>query len=115
MLLQGQCIIGCMPFKDGTASNYRRPYLVVDVDHNNETVHVLNISSVIGKEHKLAFNSNVLLSHSIPPLLQQSFVKVDSHQSLSFEAAKEFKLAANGAPIHNDDLTAVLAAYQRIN
>ena len=111
MLSQGQCIVGCVPFKDGTASLYRRPYLVVYVDAGRQELHILNISSVAGKEHKLKFPTNIQLKHSMPPLTQASFVKIDSCQKISFQAAEKFKLMANGTLMHRDDLVAVMAAY----
>ena len=112
MFIQGQCIIGCVPFKDGTPSLYRRPYLVVHIDDERQEVHILNISSIAGKEHKLNFPSNIPLNHSMPPLTQASFVKVDSCQQISFQLAQSFKLMSGGELMQADDLAAVLEAYE---
>ena len=108
----GQGIIGCVPFKDGAPSLYRRPYLIVHVDDVLKELHILNISSTAGKEHKLMFSTNVELHHSMPPLKQASFVKVDSCQRIGFQLASSFTLMDGGRLIHMDDLTAVMNAYR---
>ena len=82
-------------------------------DERQELQHILNISSIAGKEHKLKFSTNIQLNYSIPPLTQASFVKIDSRQQINFQLAKEFKIMANGALMHKDDLTAVLEAYEK--
>ena len=39
---------------------------------------ILNVSSVEGKERKLAFRSNVRIRNYNPPFVRPSFVKLDS-------------------------------------
>jgi len=114
MYLQGQYITGCIPFKDGAVPVHRRPYLVVYVDREQEELHILTISSVVRKEHKLKFPTNILLNYSMPPLIQPSFVKIDSCQRIAFQFAdRECKLMSDGALMQTDDLNAVIDAYKK--
>ena len=115
MYAAGQCVIGRLPFKDGTPSLYWRPYLIIAVDKTLQEVSILNISSVAGKEHKLGFHANVLLKHSIPPLTKPSFVKTDSCQVICFDTAKDFFLLADGFIMPAADLNTVLERYRKIN
>ena len=114
MFKVGQCIAGQLVFKDGTPSNYSRPYLVIDLDVERKEVKILNISSIAGKEHKLRFSSNVPLFNSMPPLSTPSFVKVDSVQVVSFDCANSFDLLSGGALISQGDMNAVLDALGRL-
>ena len=110
MWIVGQCIAGRLAFKDGTPSDYLRPYLIIGVDIVCKEITILNISSIAGKEHKLSFPTNVPLLNSIPPLARPSFVKIDSLQTISFDCANSFDLLSGGTLISSDDLIAVLDA-----
>lgn len=74
--VEGQGILGKIAFPDGEFPAYDRTYLIVTVAE--DYLEVLNVSSVKGKERKLAFPSNEKLHLYNPPFLKPSFVKLDS-------------------------------------
>lgn len=74
--LEGQGILGRITFVDGNVPEYDRTYLIVEV--TTEYLVVLNVSSIRGKERKLAFPTNERLRSYNPPFLKPSFVKLDS-------------------------------------
>lgn len=74
--IEGQGILGKIRFVDGEFPAYDRTYLVVTV--KEDYIEVLNVSSIRGKERKLAFPTNERLRTYNPPFLMPSFVKLDS-------------------------------------
>lgn len=74
--MEGHGVHGKIRFIDGEAPVYDRTYLVVTV--SVEYIEVLNVSSIKGKERKLAFPTNERLKNYNPPFIKPSFVKLDS-------------------------------------
>ena len=74
--VEGHGILGRIRFVDGTMSEYDRTYLVIYVA--DDYIEVLNVSSIRGKERKLAFPTNERLRSFNPPFMMPSFVKLDS-------------------------------------
>lgn len=74
--VEGQGVFGKVTFVDGTEPPYDRPYLIVGV--YADYIEVLNVSSIRGKEKKLAFPTNERLRVFRPPFIKPSFVKLDS-------------------------------------
>lgn len=74
--MEGHGVLGKIRFIDGEAPVYDRTYLVVTV--SVEYIEVLNVSSIKGKERKLAFPTNERLKNYNPPFIKPSFVKLDS-------------------------------------
>ena len=74
--IEGQGILGKIRFMDGEFPAYDRTYLVVTA--KSEYIEVLNVSSIKGKERKLAFLTNEQLRLYNPPFVMPSFVKLDS-------------------------------------
>lgn len=72
----GQGILGRIRFVDGEFPAYDRTYLVVTAEP--DYIEVLNVSSIRGKERKLAFPMNERLRSYNPPFVMPSFVKLDS-------------------------------------
>lgn len=72
----GQGVLGKIRFVDGEFPAYDRTYLVVTVE--SDYIEVLNVSSIRGKERKLAFLTNERLRSYNPPFMMPSFVKLDS-------------------------------------
>ena len=72
----GQGVLGKIRFVDGEFPAYDRTYLVVTVE--SDYIEVLNVSSIRGKERKLAFPTNERLRSYNPPFVMPSFVKLDS-------------------------------------
>ncbi len=73
---EGHGVLGRVRFVDGEIPAYDRTYLVINV--STEYIEVLNVSSIMGKERKLAFPTNERLRTYNPPFLKPSFVKLDS-------------------------------------
>lgn len=74
--IEGQGILGRIRFVDGEIPAYDRTYLIVTAEP--DYIEVLNVSSIKGKERKLAFPANERLRTYNPPFLVPSFVKLDS-------------------------------------
>lgn len=74
--IEGQGVLGKIRFVDGEFPAYDRTYLVVTTEPNY--IEVLNVSSIRGKERKLAFPTNERLRSYNPPFMMPSFVKLDS-------------------------------------
>lgn len=74
--VEGQGILGKIRFTDGEFPAYNRTYLVVTAEQ--DYIEVLNVSSIKGKERKLAFSTNERLKIYNPPFIKPSFVKLDS-------------------------------------
>lgn len=76
LFIEGQGILGKIRFVDGEFPAYDRTYLVVTAE--TDYIEVLNVSSIKGKERKLAFPTNERLRSYNPPFVMPSFVKLDS-------------------------------------
>lgn len=74
--MEGQGVLGKIRFVDGEFPAYDRTYLVITA--KTDYIEVLNVSSVRGKERKLAFPTNEKLISYNPPFVMPSFVKLDS-------------------------------------
>lgn len=74
--VEGQGVLGKIRFVDGEFPAYDRTYLVVTAEQ--DYIEVLNVSSIRGKERKLAFPTNERLRTYNPPFVMPSFVKLDS-------------------------------------
>lgn len=74
--VEGQGVLGKIRFVDGEFPPYDRTYLIVTVEQ--DCMEVLNVSSIQGKERKLAFSTNERLRTYDPPFKKPSFVKLDS-------------------------------------
>lgn len=103
-MLEGQGILGKIQFPDGTFPQYDRPYLVTKV-HGDGSFDVINVSSVLGKAHKLLFPTNYPLITYNPPFKKASFVKIDSLvQNLKTSDITGFKVLDNGKQLNDTDL-----------
>lgn len=76
LFIEGQGVLGKIRFVDGEFPAYDRTYLVVTA--KTDYIEVLNVSSIKGKERKLAFSTNERLRLYNPPFVMPSFVKLDS-------------------------------------
>ena len=102
----GQGILGKITFKDGQEPEYRRTYLIVEVD--DEGISVLNVSSLEGKEWKLAYKTNMKLEHYAPPFVKPSFVKLDSLVKVSFEDCGDIRLLSGGRQLEAEEMERIL-------
>lgn len=103
--IPGQGVLGRIAFRDGATPEYDRTYLVVSV--STEHIEVLNVSSVRGKERKLAFPTNERLRVFCPPFLKPSFVKLDSLTRVDAAEWGALKLLYGGQPLDGSELARI--------
>lgn len=106
----GQGVLGKIRFKDGEMPQYDRTYLIVNVA--DEYIEVLNVSSVRGKERKLAFSSNEQLRCYNPPFLKPSFVKLDSLTRIEQTEWGNLSILHNGAALDQNELARIKSLIQ---
>lgn len=107
----GQALYGSVMFKNGAAPQYRRYYLVVEVD--SDFVGIVDVSSTAGKEQKLLYNSNYELEQHYPPFPKPSFVKTDSFRRIPISKAEKLALQAGGKRIREEDLNEILSMIKK--
>lgn len=102
----GQGVLGKIRFVDGSMPDYDRPYLIVKI--TEAEVFLLNVSSVRGKEWKLALKSNYGLKQYRPPFIKPSFVKLDSLVRISKQDCQTMRLLYGGSCLNDNDLQTIL-------
>lgn len=103
----GQGILGKVTFPDGEEPAYDRTYLVVNVAA--DYIEVLNVSSIRGKERKLAFPTNERINGFSPPFRKPSFVKLDSLTRIPAADFHKFSILSNGNTLNNAELERIKA------
>lgn len=107
----GQGILGRITFRDGVVPAYDRTYLIVSVGANY--IEVINVSSVRGKERKLAFRTNERLRTHWPPFKEDSFVKLDSLTRVSSSQWGGLRILCNGQTLDSSELSRIQAKIIR--
>ena len=102
----GQGVLGKIPFKDGQMPMYDRTYLVVSVDANS--IQVLNVSTIKGKERKLFFPFNERLRVYRPPFMYPSFVKLDSLTEILIKDCAGLKILQGGKRLDDTELNRIV-------
>lgn len=103
--VEGHGVLGRIRFVDGTMPSYDRAYLVVAV--SNDYIEVLNVSSIRGKERKLAFPINERLRNYNPPFVMPSFVKLDSLTRVSKSEWGDLQILNNGRALESNELNRI--------
>lgn len=103
--IEGHGVLGKIRFNDGEMPEYDRTYLVVAV--TDEYIKVLNVSSIKGKERKLAFPANERLRIFNPPFLKPSFVKLDSLTIVHKADWGNLHILNNGKTLNFDELNRI--------
>ena len=90
--------VGCgillkLDFADGGICDKERTFLIID--QIDDKLHLLNISSVKGKEWKLGYKSNKEIKRFKPPFLKYSFAKLDALYIISAGDYLEQKILFN--------------------
>ncbi|MDD2586797.1 MAG: hypothetical protein PHT79_09735 [Syntrophomonadaceae bacterium] len=115
LISPGHGLLLKIPFiADRTVPPSKRTFLVISTNKNNITM--LNVSSVKGKERKLAFPSNVLLNNYNPPFNRPSFVKLDEIYDLEFYADLDKSVLNHGYTLDGEELKRIfgkLTFYQK--
>ena len=115
-IIKGQGLKCRMNFVDGGICAYDRTFLVVDTDINDNTITLLNVSSVRGKEHKLLYPSNKRIITYNPPFYMSSFVKLDSIYIIEYFSDVANKLLASGKALSPSEFARIqtnLLAYSQ--
>lgn len=103
--IEGQGVLGKVRFVDGEMPQYDRTYLVIKAE--TDYIEVLNVSSIKGKERKLAFPANERLRIYNPPFLKPSFVKLDSLTRVDKSDWGELQILNNGRTIDAGELARI--------
>ncbi len=103
--VEGHGILGRIRFKDGEIPKYDRTYLVICV--TDDYIEVLNVSSIRGKERKLAFPTNERLRSFNPPFLLPSFVKLDSLTRIYKSDWDDLQILNNGRTLDINELNRI--------
>lgn len=90
---------GKIPFANGQIYGTDRYYVVIETD--NEYYYLLNCSSIRGKRKKLMLKSNTELEDCIPPLKEESMVKMDEIYKLPKSCSSLFYILNNTLKKHS--------------
>ena len=103
--IEGQGVLGKIRFVDGEFPSYDRTYLVVTA--NPDYIEVLNVSSIRGKERKLAYPTNERLRLYNPPFVKPSFVKLDSLTRVDSADWNNLQLLNSGKTLDKNELVRI--------
>ncbi|MBQ2923380.1 MAG: hypothetical protein IJE60_09935 [Tyzzerella sp.] len=103
--MEGHGILGRITFRDGEVPSYDRTYLVTHA--TDDFIEVLNVSSIRGKERKLAFPTNERLRSFNPPFLMPSFVKLDSLTRVPKSEWDNLQVLNGGRTLDASELTRI--------
>lgn len=103
--VEGQGILGKIRFVDGELPAYDRTYLIVTV--KQDYIEVLNISSIKGKERKLAFPTNERLRNYNPPFVLPSFAKLDSLTKVESDDWRNLQVLNSGRTLDATELARI--------
>lgn len=106
----GQCVHGKIAFQNGQLPTYPRFYLIIEVSPDGATL--LNVSSVLGKEHKLTFKTNYNLQIYNPPFPKPTFVKLDSLTYLNQQELNKLKLKSDGKCLNESDFQNIIESLR---
>lgn len=109
--VEGQGILGKIRFVDGEFPEYNRTYLVITAE--KDYIEVLNVSSIKGKERKLAFSTNARLTNYNPPFLKPSFVKLDSLTRIESADWCKLQVLNSGRTLDSAELLRIKSKVKR--
>lgn len=92
------------PQLDGDSFNNKKRYmLVLECDFESNTLRMINVSSIKGKEHKLLYDSNLEIKNYFP-LPVPTFAKIDTIYMIdNFENLQNF-ISFNGLKLDAGEL-----------
>lgn len=108
----GQGVLGKIQFVDGEIPAYDRTYLVVTAEP--DYIEVLNVSSIRGKERKLAFDTNERLKIYNPPFNLPSFVKLDSLTRVEKADWGNLHVLNSGKTLDGNELARIKESMQKV-
>lgn len=103
------------PILDGmSAGNKKRYMLVINSDDENNTIEMINVSSIKGKEHKLLYDSNIEIKN-YNPLPVPTFAKLDTLYTIDNFSDLSNCISFNGNKIDNSEIANIkLERYKYI-
>ena len=108
----GQGILGRIKLIDGYLSDKDRTYLIAEV--NDDSISILNVSTIKGKEWKVTLKDNYSLKNFNPPFVKPCFVKLDSLTTVSVEEIKQNSHVLHaGETLNNNDMNYILNHIHR--
>lgn len=105
----GQAVFVKLPFADGGTPEYKRPFLIIDIDHNH--IYALNVSSSEGKLNQLTNHSSVFINYHDPPFPKPSFVKVDAIYIVEINRKLKQQIMFNGKKLREGELKRIIDRY----
>lgn len=108
--VEGQGVLGKIRFVDGEFPAYDRTYLIVNVEA--DYIEVLNVSSIRGKERKLAFPTNERLRTYEPLFVMPSFVKLDSLTRVESANWSDLRVLNGGRTLDSVELARIKEKLQ---
>lgn len=110
-IIPGHGLLLKLPFADGAPCSKNRTFLVIDVDSQTNKISLLNVSSIVGKAHKILFNSNVVLNNYKPPFMMPSFVKLDALYEIDYFSELDNRILHNGIPYDGNELIRIVDKF----
>lgn len=107
----GQGVFIKLDFADGGKCEYARTFLIINKIDNK--LHLINVSSIKGKEWKLGFNSNKQMNNSNPPFLKKSFAKLDALYIVPDSEFIDQKILCNKRRIHPIELKDIINHHNK--
>lgn len=98
---KGQVLHLKVGYADGGAANYKRPFLIMDIQDN--FIYGLNVSSLRNKTHKILYNSTVVINRFNPPLRVLSYLKLDALYKFPIVEGIEKHLMDNGNSLNSKE------------
>lgn len=107
-ILEGQFLSFIPPKLAGGESGTKNRYMLVTKnDVTNNKIEMINVSSIKGKEHKLIYDSNIIINNYFP-LPKPSFAKLDTIYLLdNFEDLNRY-IAFKGERISENELINII-------
>lgn len=110
-VLEGHGLLLQIPYADGAVCAYKRTFLVIGTNPTDNKVTLLNVSSVVGKTHKLLYPSNQLINNYCPPFLKPSFIKLDSIYKVEYFSGLDSAILHNGDLIDNREFRSIKKGF----
>lgn len=110
MINSGNGLLLKMDYADGGKADKKRTFLVIG--KHNDFFHLLNISSVKGKERRLGFRNNKNIVRYNPPFLKKSFVKLDALYIIPNSPEIEKVVLCNRRKMHPVQLKEIINSYE---
>lgn len=113
MIEEGQFLNFVPPRLDGNAISEKRRYMIVAKNENNNTIEMINISKISGKNSmNLIKDYNVILNNCYP-LKLPSFAKTNTVYRVNYFEELENYICFNGRKLNDKDFSNILYERQK--